>query len=339
MPGQYRSRPLGRRTVLAGLAGASAVALAAPHVARAATRTARFGHNNADASQFGQGGIVLAQAVAADPVLNGVLRIEVYGNAQLGDDLGMLKSCLGGTLDGMLIATSIMANAVPEIGVINAPYLFRSVDQARAVLDGPRGAEFKQLAAAKGLSVLAWGENGVRHVTANRPVRTVADLHGLKIRVPQSEMILGGFKALGASPAPLAFGLVRDALRSGEFEAQENGISVVESAKLYEVQKYLCLTSHIYDGIGIVASADLLEDLTEPQRAALLACGRKAAAATREVAGAAAAEGVGRLKAAGMTVIADVDLAGLKAACAPYLEGLATTYGEERVRSLLNATA
>lgn len=332
-------RLIRRRGVLAGIAGFSAAVLAAPHVARAAVKVARFGHNNADNSHFGRGGYALAEAVAADPVLSGVLKIEIYGNAQLGDDVSMLKSCVNGTLDGMLIGSSIMANVVPEIGAINAPYLFRDVAQTRAVLDGPIGVDLMALSRAKGLPVLAWGENGLRHVTSNKPVRTLAEMHGLKIRVPQSEMILGGFRALGADPKPLAFGLVRDALRTGEFDAQENPITTIETAKLNEVQKYLCLTGHIYDGIGVIASADMLEDLTEPQRAALTVCGQKAAAMTRQVSEAAAKDGVARLKAAGMVVIDDVDVAGLKLACQPFLEGLSKTYGEARMKNLLTAGA
>lgn len=122
---------------------------------------------------------------------------------------------------------------------MNAPYLFRDADQARRVLDGPAGSDFAASSQAKALPVLAWGENGLRHITSNRPVESPADLHGLKIRVPQSEVMLGGFRALGAQAAPLAFPLLRDAIRTGEFEAQENAISTIEAAKLNEVQKYL----------------------------------------------------------------------------------------------------
>lgn len=153
--------------------------------------------------------------------------------------------------------------------------------------------------------------------------------------MPQSQIMLDAFRFLGADAAPLAFGLLRDALRTGEFQAEENGIAVIESGKFYEVQKYLCLTGHIYDGIGFVASPDLLEDLDEPQRAALVVCARKGAAVTRQVADAAAKDGIGRLKAKGMTVIDDVDIAGLRAAARPFLESLGPTYGADRVKSLL----
>jgi TRAP-type C4-dicarboxylate transport system substrate-binding protein len=149
--------------------------------------------------------------------------------------------------------------------------------------------------------------------------------------------MLGGFRALGANAAPLAFPLLRDALRSGEFDAQENAIATVEAAKLYEVQKYLCLTGHIYDAAGFIVSSDVLEDLTEPQRAALAICARKGAVVSRQVSDAAARDGIGHLQTAGMTVIDNVDLAAFKIASHPYLESLSTTYGAERVKALLAA--
>ncbi len=329
-------RRIGRRGVLAG---AAIGALAAPHVACAAPRVARFAHTSPDDSHYGQGLAAFAAAVASHPLLASALTIEIYPNSELGDDLGAMRNCARGTLDGALISLSLMAALVPEVGIVNAPYLFRDVAQARAVLDGPIGAEFAELAAAKSLPVLAWGENGVRHITANRPVRTLADLRGLKIRVPPSDIFLNGFRALGADPAPLAFGLLRAALVTGEFQAQENAIILVETTKLYEVQKYLCMTGHIYDAVGFVASPDLMEDLAPPQREALAACARAGAAVTRTVADATARDGTTRLKAAGMTIIDDVDLASLRAAGRPFLESLTTVYGETRVKNLLAAGA
>jgi TRAP-type C4-dicarboxylate transport system substrate-binding protein len=144
---------------------------------------------------------------------------------------------------------------------------------------------------------------------------------------------------LGANAAPLAFPLLRAALSAGEFDAQENAISTVESAKLYEVQKCLCLTGHIYDALGFIVSADLLEDLTEAQQAALTACARKGAAVSREACDAANRDGIGRLRVLGMTVIDDVDVAAFRAASKPFLRGLAATYGADRIDRLLAAVA
>jgi len=280
-----------------------------------------------------------AQAVAADPALAGSIKIEVYGNNQLGDDLGMLANIVKGTLDGMLCSTALIGGVVPEIGIFNAPYVFAHAANARAALDGALGAEYTALAAAKGLVVLAWGENGMRQITSNKPVRTPADLHGLKIRMPQSEIMLAGMRAMGADPAPLAFGLLVAALRSGEFQAQENPIPVIEASKLYEVQKYLCLTGHIYDALGFLCCPDLMDDLTEPQRAALISCAKKGAAVTRQMAQDAQDNGVARLRANGMTVIDDVDIPAFQVAARAYLESLAPTYGADRIKRLIAAGA
>lgn len=325
-----------RRAAMLGLA---ASALALPHIARAAPRRVRFGHNGAVDSHFGRGGQEFADAVAADPVIGSVLKIEIVGNGQLGDELFMMAGCTKGTVDGALIGGAVISTAMPEMGLLSAPYIFRDVAHARATLDGPIGTEFIELSRAKNLPVLAWGENGLVHLTSNVAVRTVAELRGLKLRVPPSPMVLNGMRALGADAAPLAFGLLRGALQSGEFQAQQNSIAIVESAKLHELQKYLSLTGHIYDAMGFIASADLLEDLNEAQRAALTSCARKGAVVTRQVADVAAKDGLGRLRSLGMTIIEDVDLAGFRAAARPYIESLQPTFGADRVKSLLGSAA
>ena len=316
-----------RRNAIVGLTGFVAVALSAPRLARATPRIVRLGHNNTQQSHYAQGAAAFAEAVQASPALASVLTIEVHGNAELRDELGMLKACSVGTLDLAICANVASGSIVRENELLNAPFLFRDVDHARAALDGAIGEEFAQIGRAAGVNVIAWGENGLRHVTSNRPIRTLSDLHGLKIRVPQSEVMQGAFRALGAEPGQLSFGLLREALRTGQFEAQENPIIVIEQAKFYNLQKFVSLTGHIYDPALFVASSDLLEDLTQAQQAALRSCARKGAAMTRQVASSAQIEGLTRLKAAGMTVVDDVQLAEFRNACRPYLEGLSATHG------------
>jgi tripartite ATP-independent transporter DctP family solute receptor len=327
---------LPRRTLTLALATA---ALATPHVARAAIRVIRFGHNNTDGSHYGRATAAFAQAVAADPVLAAAIRIEAHPNAELGDEVAMLKSCAAGTLDAAMISNAGMGSVIPDVGVLNAPFLFRDVEHAHATLDGPVGQEFATVIEAKNLKFLAWSENGLRHVTANKPIRHPADLAGLKIRVPQSDVMVGGFKALGANPAPLSFSLVREALRTGDFQAQENPIVVIEAAKLYELQKYVSLTGHIYDPAAFLCSTDLAEDLGPAQLEALAACARKGSAVARQVSANAQVEGLARLRANGMTIVDDVDVDAFRTATRPYMEGLAATYGADRMRRLIGAGA
>ena len=323
-----------RRTM--GLAAGMAASLAMPHVARAAIRQVKLGLSNNLVTPFGRGAIAFGAAVAADPIIGKLLRIEVHPNAALGDDPSVLKGCIGGTVDMALIAGSIMSNVVTELAVLNAPFLFREVAQARAFLDGPMGDDFKALARKRDVHVLAWGENGIRQITAGQPVRTPSDLKGLKIRVPQSDIMLGGFRALGAAATPLSWSLVRDAIVRGEVQAQENSIATIEASKIYEVQSHLSLTSHIYDAAGFLCSGDLLEDLGTAERDALIACARQGAALTRTLCQEADREGVARLRAAGMTVVENVDFAAFRASARPFLQGLDAKYGADRVSTLLD---
>jgi TRAP-type C4-dicarboxylate transport system substrate-binding protein len=116
---------------------------------------------------------------------------------------------------------TVAASIVPELGLLDAPFLFRDAAHTRAVLDGPVSGGFVELLRAKGAHNLAWAENGLRHVTANKPIRKPEDLHGQHIRVPLSAVMIEAFTALGANAEPLPFPQLFDPLRTGRFEARK----------------------------------------------------------------------------------------------------------------------
>jgi tripartite ATP-independent transporter DctP family solute receptor len=236
-------------------------------------------------------------------------------------------------------ASNVAANIVPELGLLDAPFLFRDAPHARAVLDGPIGTEYAGLMRPKGMIVLAWAENGLRHVTANRPIRKPDDLRGLRIRVPQSEVMVQAFKALGASPEALPFPELYEALRTGRFEAEENPVPTIVAAKFAEVQKCLSLTGHVYSAAFFIASPDLLDDLKDDQRAALTNCAKAGAAASRETGSKGERDGIDALKAEGMTIVADVDRASLAAAAKPALDAAAKQLGADRATRIQAAGA
>lgn len=293
-------------------------------------RVIRIGAVNPSASAPGQACRAFAEAVADMPVLNDALQIEVHPDGELGSEVEMVKACASGALDLVFAASNVVASQVPELGLLDAPFLFRDTDHARATLDGPIGQEFVIPLRDKGLHLLAWGENGVRHVTAGKPVRAPSDLKGLRIRVPQSEVMVEGFRTLGAAPETLPFPQVFEALRTGRFEAQENPVATIAAAHFERVQSCLSMTAHAYSAAFFVASSDLLEDLDDAQRAALSACARIGAQASRDAASQGERRGVEHLRAAGMTIIEDVDRAALAAAAAPALEEAARRLGADR---------
>jgi TRAP-type C4-dicarboxylate transport system substrate-binding protein len=320
-----------RRHLLGAVAAAQ---LGMPPIARAAKLSLRLAHGNPDDGLFGAGARAFAAAVAAHPALMDAMQVRVHGHAELGQELSLLRGCMDGTLDLALVSNVVTGNIVREVDLLYAPFLFADPAAARSALDGDIGAELAARLRQRGLHVLAWGENGMRHIGANAAVRTLSDLRGLRIRVPQSQVMIDGFRALGAAPGALSFGLLREALHAGQFQALENSVASFEASRLYEMTSHLCLSGHCYDSVVFVASADVMEDLTAPQAQALAECGAAAAAATRQFATTAQQGGVQRL-AAHMTVVGDVDAAGLRAAARPYLQSLTAGETGGFVRRLL----
>lgn len=325
------------RRQLIGAVVAGAGVLAAPHVARAALRTLKLGHTDPEKGLYADGARAFAAAVAADPLLSSSVQISIQGNAVLGDELTLMKGCMNGTIDLVLCSTVVAGNLVKGVDLLYIPFLFNNVVTARAALDGAVGSDVAASMKQKGLNVLAWAERGMAYIGANRPVRTLADLQGLKIRLPQSDVMLGGFRALGAAPGPLPFTMIPEAMRTGQFQALENSIVTFEPSKFYEFTKFLSLTGHFYDSALFLASGDVLEDLTPAQVKALSACAVKGGRATRQVADAAEAIGFKRVTELGMTVVRDVDRPALRAAAHPYMESLAVGENAVFVQSLIAA--
>jgi TRAP-type transport system periplasmic protein len=269
-------------------------------------RTLKIGYILSKDSQLGAGATAFAEEVAKRS--GGRIAVEQYPNSALGGEVEMLKALQLGTLDMAFITGAPLPTVVPEVGAFNIPFIFRNLDHAHAVLDGPIGQDYLKKFEAKDLVALAWGENGMRHLTnSKREIRTPEDLKGLKLRLPQSEVMLIGFKALGAEPAPLPFPQVFGALQSGQFDGQENPIATILSAKFAQVQKYLTLTGHVYDPAVFLASPDLFNDLPDEDKKILTEAARAGAQASRKFAAEAQDKGAAALRIAGMTVTAEVD--------------------------------
>lgn len=320
-----------RRGLLVG-AAALAGTLAAPYIARAAAmrRTVRIATVNPPASATGQACRAFAEAAAKSPVLSAILQVDVVAGGTVGGELEMTQACIKGTLDLAVPASNVVGSLVPELGLLDAPFLFRDADHARGVLDSDIGAEFTALMKPKGINNLAWAENGLRQITANKPIREPVDLHGLHIRVPQSPVMVQAFKALGTNAEPLPFPQLFDALRTGQFEAEENPVVTILTARFNEVQKYLSMTGHVYSAAMVIASPDLLEDLDEKQRAALVDAARVAAKASRDTASNGERDGIVQLRTAGMTIVTDVNRAAFAEAVRPALEAIAQQLGADR---------
>src|SRR5262245_43702283 len=321
------------RTVALAMVTAFAAALTAAPLDAASARTLRIGYILSTDSQLGAGAKVFADEVAR--LTQERLTVEQFPNSALGGEVEMLKGVQLGTVDIAFITGAPLPNILPEVGVFNIPFLFRDAKHAHAALDGPIGQEYLQKFRSKDLVALAWGENGMRHITnSKREVRNPEDLKGMKLRLPQSEVMLTGFKAIGADVAPLAFPQLYGALQSGQFDGQENPIATILSSKFAQVQKHLTLSGHVYDPAVIVMSVDAFEELDEGDKQAIMAAAKIGGQASRAYAADAQAKGVDALRQAGMQVVTEIDSAKFAAAMASAGAEVEKEFGGDLIRKI-----
>ena len=193
---------------------------------------------------------------------NGRVEFKLYPNEVLGNDKQATEAVAAGTIDMTITASGVISAYAPKLAVTELPFLFSSTQKVGQLLDGPIGEELAAELPSKGIRLLAYWENGLRQITNNkRPIETVKDLKGLKIRAPENTMTISIFKALGANPAPLSWPELYLALSQGVFDGEENPIANIDSGKLYEVQKYISITNHKYECYPFVINEQLWQKL------------------------------------------------------------------------------
>lgn len=248
-----------------------------------AQKTFVFGHGSPEDSPRHLSAVRFAERVAAHS--GGALQVSVLPNAKAGDDAAMVAALVKGSLDLSANSQGAMSAVVPEYAAIGLPYLFSSLIRAWDTLEGPVGKELAQLSAQKGLIVLGYWDNGFRHMTnSKKPIFAVADLKGMKIRTPPDPVAMDLIRALGAQPVSMKFSELPKALRSGEVDGQENPLSNIYTSKMYEVQRYLTLTGHMYSVTPFVASKVVWDKLSDKDRSILRVSAREATDYHREIA-------------------------------------------------------
>ncbi|HMQ41871.1 MAG TPA: TRAP transporter substrate-binding protein [Paracoccus sp. (in: a-proteobacteria)] len=278
----------------------AAALLAASSVMASATDL-KLGYALSEDSHYGAGAKAFAEVIDAE--LGDDFTVQQFPNSGLGGEREVIEGIQIGTIEATIASSGTLSNFVPEVGVFDVPFLFRDLDHARTVLDGPIGQEMLAKFDDAGLHALAWGEQGFRHITNSRgPIAAPADLDGLKIRTMENPVHLKAFEALGAAPTPMAWPEVIPALQQGAIDGQENPLSVIVSANLNEVQKYLSLDGHVYSPAIILVSKTLWDGLDDSQKAAFDKAGTAAVAAMRAYVDTVEAEGVATLKERGMEV-------------------------------------
>jgi tripartite ATP-independent transporter DctP family solute receptor len=231
----------------------------------------------------------------------GQLIIETFPNMQLGGAQENVSQTRAGTIAMTWVGMAFLSRTVPELEAVSLPFMFPSREVAYKVMDGPMGDVLNQKLADKGFVALGYMELGPRQVTNSvRPIKTVADLKGLKIRLQPNETHLATFKALGANALAMDIKEVYSALQQKVIDGHENPYNLILASRFFEVQKYLSNTSHFFDFIAVVANKKVIDGLKPEFQAAIKVAMKNAVAMQRSVAARNDADALAQLQKLGM---------------------------------------
>lgn len=264
-------------------------------------RSFKFALQNPKGHPLEMGATKFAELVAAKS--GGKFKVNVFPGGTLGGDAPNVSALQGGTIEFVQLNSGILASQVKDFEVFDFPFMFASAKEADVVVDGPFGQKLHARLLDKGIVGLAYVELGFRNLTnSKRPIKTVEDIAGLKLRVIPNAINVDWVKALGANPTPMAFPEVYAGLEQKAIDGQENPLSVILANKFFEVQKHLAVTNHQYNPQSIIFSKKVWDTLSEAERKVIKDAAVEAAAYQRKVNRDKSADDLAELKKAGMSV-------------------------------------
>ena len=259
---------------------------------------------------------------------NGALDLKIFSDSSLGNAQAAISGVRGGTIDLAVSGSNNFSGLVPLLGIFDIPFMFKDTAHAYRVLDGKIGQDMLDRLEAYGMKGLAFWDNGWRELTNSKhPVRTPADVKGLKVRTTGSPAHIEAFKLLGANPVPMPLAELYTALEMKTVDSQEHPLGVLWSAKLYEVQKHLSLTNHAYSALILVMSKAKFDALPPAQQKALVETAREAAQIQRKLNNDNMAKVIADVKKAGMQVVEQVDPQPFVEATKPGRDTFTTKFG------------
>ena len=323
-----------RRRLFLASAGAAAFA---PRRVAAAPVTLKWAHATQDEHPLAVNAARVRDEVAARS--GGRLAIELFGNNVLGGDPSMLSQVRTGAIQIYSGYGGAYESIAPLAGIEGIGFAFRSQAQALAAFDGPLGALVRRQIDERGGLVSferAW-VNGFRQITTStKPVVAVDDLRGLRIRTPAAAIWVDLFRTLGAAPTPIAANEMYTALQTHIVDAQENPFTIIETYKLYEVQKYISVTNHMWSNFWVTANADAYRALAPDLQRLLRDAVNRAALSNRREMQASNDSLTAKLIAAGMQ-INQVETGPFRARLGQFYAKYRATYGDDAWRLLETA--
>ena len=293
----------------------------------------KIGYATSAASHYGVGSTAFCDDI--EKGTQGRYKCQQFPNSALGGEREMIEAVQLGTLDVVNTSTGPVGNFVPEVKIVDIPFLFRDYDHARKVMDGPIGQDILTKFPSKGLVALSWTENGFRHMTNNkRPIVKPDDAAGLKMRTMENKVHMDGYRAFGIQPTPMAFPEVFGALQQGTVDGQENPIPVILASKFSQVQKYLSLTGHVYSPALLITSPRVMNKLSDADKKVFYDAAKHATVEQRKKVNEDEANGIAQLEKEGMTVVRKVDGAAFRNALRDPYVNYSKEFGADNIRKI-----
>ncbi|WP_246218386.1 TRAP transporter substrate-binding protein [Litoribacterium kuwaitense] len=207
---------------------------------------------------------------------NGKYKVEIYPANELGDEAQFISGARIGTIQ-IAVAGMWLQSANPKIGAVEWPFLFDSYEQAKYILNGKAGDELSKAYKELGLETIGWAAHGFRVVSANRPIESMKDFQGFRLRVTNLPMFVSLAEALGTNVQPLALSEVFTALEQGVIDGQENPYVMLKESAMYEVQSHVIETNHVFSPIAYLMNKKFFEGLDAETKEIVMEAAQKSA--------------------------------------------------------------
>ena len=302
------------------------LALSAPVVA---ATVIKLGHIAEATNPYGMGADKFAEIVKQKS--KGDIEVKVFPSSQLGTQKELIEGLIYGTVDMTLTGTAELGTFQPQMALFDMPFLFKDRAHAYRSLDSV-GMEIAKPLEAKGIKLLVYMENGIRHMTNNtRPIKTPADMKGMKIRVMNNKVYVEMMKSLGASPTPMALAELYSAMQAGVVDGQENPSAHIFTKRFFEVQKYASLTGHAYAAEPVLISMATWKKLTPAQQTIVQEAANEAIAWQRKMSETEDSEFWDKIKKTGKMEVVEVDRKPFMTATEAIYKDLAKTVGQQNI--------
>lgn len=251
---------------------------------------------------------------------NGRICIDVFHSAQLGEEKDTIEQTKFGVIDMNRVSMGPFNNIIEETKVVSLPFIFRGTDHMHRVMDGPIGEEILAAFEPHGFIGLAYYDGGSRSFyNSKKPIDSIDDLSGMKVRVMQSDVFVDMMSALGANATPMPFGEVYSALQTGVIDAAENNWPSFESSGHYEVAGYYTLNEHLIVPEALVMSKVSWDKLTPEDQALIRQAAKDSVPINRELWAAREKVSEEKIRAAGVEIIDNIDKT-------PFIEAMVPVY-------------